>query len=115
MRSLSGLFAVVVVCGLATAAVGGEACWGCQAGAGYGPYAGLCAGACAAPGFGLVPGCCEWSPSCCTHVWDGYCQERRGCGCGLYGSCWRARGYSYGYGFGCASGCFEGPACDCSN
>ena len=47
---------------------------GCK-GCGYGSYETLSAPACAAPGYGLVPGCCESAPSCCDNVWDGYCQE----------------------------------------
>ena len=46
---------------------------------------GYCAPACAAPPFGTVPGCCQCQPSCCDHVWDGYCQEkwsRKGVFCG---------------------------------
>ena len=65
--------------GLATAAMAAEPCCGNQAmSMGYGGYAGYCAPACAAPSYGLVPGCCEFPPSCCDHVWDGYCQELRG-------------------------------------
>ncbi|MHC4402379.1 MAG: hypothetical protein ACYTG0_22160 [Planctomycetota bacterium] len=49
--------------------------------AGYGPYGVYGAGACCAPGYGLVPGCCEWAPNCCDDVWAGYCQRKR-CGWG---------------------------------
>jgi len=36
----------------------------------------LGAPACSFWGFGLTPGCCEQSPSCCDHVWDNYCARR---------------------------------------
>jgi len=40
------------------------------------------AGPCAAPGYGmLVPGCCQCQPNCCTHVWDGYCEEQASRSC----------------------------------
>lgn len=56
-----------------------------------GNYASLYAGgaygasACAGPGYycgPLVPGCCEYAPSCrCDNIWEGYCQEKNtGCG-----------------------------------
>jgi len=88
MRSMYGVFAVVAVCGLVSTAAGGGPGWGDHAGcAGCGAYAAYSAPACAAPGYGLAPGCCEFPPSCCQHVWDGYCQERarwlsRCCGAG---------------------------------
>ena len=88
MRSMHGVFAFVVVCGLASMAVGSGAYWGNHAGcAGCGDYGCYSAPACAAPAYGLAPGCCEFPPSCCQHVWDGYCQERamwlsRCCGAG---------------------------------
>ncbi len=88
MRSIHGLLAVVVVCGAAGMAAGGNSYWGDAMGCGgCGAYA---APACAAPSYGLVPGCCEFPPSCCYHVWDGYCQERaywlaRCCGAGACG------------------------------
>ena len=49
----------------------------------YSAFGGYAAPACAAPGYDLVPGCCEFSPSCCDDVWAGYCQEQRGCAFGL--------------------------------
>ena len=79
MRSICGVFAVITVFGLATAAMAAEPCCGNQATSmGYDGYAGYCAPACAAPCYGTVPGCCEFPPSCCDNVWDGYCQELRG-------------------------------------
>ncbi|RMF95684.1 MAG: hypothetical protein D6741_11425 [Planctomycetota bacterium] len=35
-------------------------------------------------GYGsmLVPGCCEHTPSCADHIWDGYCAQKRT-------DCWR--------------------------
>ena len=39
--------------------------------------------ACGCPSYGLMaPGCCEYPPSRCDHVWDGYCNERCCWGCG---------------------------------
>jgi hypothetical protein len=103
MRSIHGVFAVVTILALATAAMAAEPCCGNQGmWTDYGAFGGYCAPACAAPAYGLVPGCCEFPPSCCDHVWDGYCQELRGldavrallpsrglCGCGRRaGVCW---------------------------
>ncbi len=79
MRLICGVFAVVTIFGLATAAMASEPCCGNQGmSMGYGAYAAYCAPACGAPGYGMFPGCCELPPSCCDHVWDGYCQELRG-------------------------------------
>jgi len=53
----------------------------------------LGAPACCGPSFGTVSvqGCCELPPSCCRHVWDGYCETKmaRGnlCPWGLRGPC----------------------------
>ena len=107
MRSMYGVFAVVVVCGLVSMAAGSGPCWGNHAGcAGCGAYGGYSAPACGAPGYGLAPGCCEFPPSCCQHVWDGYCQERamwlsRCCGAGAF------RGGSGYCGGGTTCGCVE--------
>jgi hypothetical protein len=109
MRSMYGLFAVVVIFGLASLAAGGGPCWGDQVGcAGCGGYS---APACAAPAYGLAPGCCELPPSCCDHVWDGYCQERARW---LYGrgTCWLSGGCSLGSNFCNAAGyCWGGTTC----
>lgn len=45
----------------------------------------------------LVPGCCECPPSCCDHLWDGYCQKKR-CHHGFDKCRGRCRG-------GCHNGC----------
>jgi len=88
MRSMCGVFAVLALCGLASEAAGFEPCCGSQATfTAYEAYAGYAASACAAPGYGLVPGCCEFPPSCCEHVWDGYCQERCHRACGFRRAC----------------------------
>jgi hypothetical protein len=29
-------------------------------------------------GYGLVPGCCEYTPSWADRIWDGYCQKQAG-------------------------------------
>jgi hypothetical protein len=98
MRSVIAVVAVVV---LSTAASAAEPSFGHQAmPVGYGGYEGYCAPACASPCYGLVPGCCEFPPSCCDHVWDGYCQELRGLDA-LRAFC--SRGGSRG--FGCGGGC----------
>jgi hypothetical protein len=79
MRSICGILAVVATLGLATTAVAAGPCYG-DSGmwANHNAYGGYSAPACGAPWYGLVPGCCEFPPSCCRHVWDGYCQELRG-------------------------------------
>jgi hypothetical protein len=28
------------------------------------------------PGYAWVWGCCEHTPSCADHIWDGYCAEK---------------------------------------
>jgi hypothetical protein len=79
MRSIYGVFAVMTILGLATAATAAQPCCGNQGTwTGYAAYEAYCAPACASPGYGMVPGCCELPPTCCDHVWDGYCQELRG-------------------------------------
>ena len=105
MRTTYLIPVLVIVACLSTAASGFEFYGGRHAGlAGYGgcgcrSCTALSAPACGAPGYGLVPGCCEHAPSCCDNVWDGYCQEShcfhfplfRGCRsaprCGLGGGC----------------------------
>jgi len=84
MRSIRWVFAVLAVCVLSSTAAGQEPCRGGQVTFNaYGACGGYSAPACACPGYGMVPGCCELPPSCCDNVWDGYCQERRRglCGC----------------------------------
>jgi len=78
-----GNHATLAGCGAAGCGPAGCGATGCRVSAAYG------AAACCAPGYGFVPGCCEFPPSRCDHVWDGYCQERR-CG-GRRG--WGARPY----------------------
>ncbi len=75
MRLIRWVLAGLSVFGLL--AVGHQACLGSQATFPLQEtYAAYSAPACGAPAYGLVPGCCEFTPSCCDHVWDGYCQER---------------------------------------
>lgn len=103
MRSMYGVFAVVAIFGLVSTAAGGGSCWGDYVGyAGWGAYGGYSAPACAAPFYGLAPGCCEFPPSCCQHVWDGYCQER---------ARWLSR--CCGAGAPCAGGHCPGATCGC--
>ncbi|GAB6166549.1 hypothetical protein JCM19992_25490 [Thermostilla marina] len=52
---------------------GGNAWYG-QLGAAPGSFSGY--------GSMLVPGCCEHTPSCADHIWDGYCAQKRT-------DCWR--------------------------
>ena len=74
--------ALLVMClinTVATAAANGDGYAGYTVDNAYG------APACAAPAYcgPLVPGCCEYAPSCrCDDIWAGYCQEK-GQGC-----CW---------------------------
>lgn len=45
-----------------------------------GEWNSLGAPACCGPSFGvtaLQPGCCEFPPSCCRGVWEGYCENKR--------------------------------------
>ena len=109
MRSICRVLAVVAILGLATGATAAEPCCGNYGmWAGYGAYEGYCAPACGAPCYGLVPGCCEFPPSCCDHVWAGYCQELRGLDAvrALFPNrC--CRGCGRGVGAGCC-----GPACE---
>lgn len=77
MRSIRWVLAVLSVFGLLAA--GFETCLGSQATFPLQEtYVAYSAPACGAPAYGLVPGCCEFRPSCCDHVWSGYCQERAG-------------------------------------
>jgi hypothetical protein len=128
MRTTYLIPVLVILACLSTAASGFEFYGGRHAGlAGYGgcgcrSCTALSAPACGAPGYGLVPGCCEHAPSCCDNVWDGYCQEShcfhfplfRGClaapRCGL-GGCHQARPTCCDS--GCDSGCESGcqPSC----
>ena len=82
MRCVYFAAAVLVAGGLAVSAVASE-CAPCGQGMPTrGMQCGLCAPACAGPGYGmLTPGCCQCQPNCCTNAWDGYCQEqaRRRC------------------------------------
>lgn len=52
-----------------------------------GDWTSLGAPACCGPSFSTVSlqqGCCETPPSCCQHVWDGYCENKRAGWCGLW-------------------------------
>ena len=115
MRSIHGVLAVVMILGLAAAAMAAEPCCGNQAlWTGYGTYGGYCAPACAAPGYGMVPGCCELPRSCCDHVWDGYCQELRGLDAVRAlapNLCSRAGGCRAGLGWGGGACGPVGPTC----
>jgi hypothetical protein len=80
MRKLSYLFGVVAALTLAAAVAQADWSWGWgQCGcATRSPYA---APSCMSPTYGYyAPGCCPCvAPSCCDHIWDGYCFERRCC------------------------------------
>lgn len=44
----------------------------------------LGAPACCTPAYSAISlpqGCCEFTPGCCQHVWDGYCGSKRLWGC----------------------------------
>lgn len=110
MRSTCGVLALLAVCALVMAAAGSEPTSVSQT-ALPNPeaYSGYAAPACAAPAYGLVPGCCEFAPSCCDTVWDGYCQERHRWEPGmLRGFCWGLRPCRRAP--RCATGCQTG--CD---
>ena len=78
MRSTCWIPAVLVLCALGGTAAGLEPYYGSQPMSGGGAsYLDYSAPPCAAPAYGTAPGCCESTPSCCDHIWDGYCQERR--------------------------------------
>lgn len=89
MRAKPWLAAVVVMGGLVL--VSAPAFGAYPGGPWGGGWAAYGAPACGGPGYGaMVPGCCEFRPNCCDHVWDGYCQNRgchkkHGVGCGTCG------------------------------
>jgi len=60
--------------------------------------------ACAMPGFGLTPGCCEPRRPCCENVWAGYCMEK---------ACKRAFWSRLGHRCGVHRYEYCGPAADC--
>ncbi len=63
----------------------GMPCAGCE------QYPLYSAPACAVPYFALVPGCCEFPPSCCESAWAGYCQQKARCRGFWYRACaWAA-------------------------
>ena len=67
--------------------------------AGYINNGAYCAGPCQGGAYcgPLVPGCCEYPPSCkCDDIWAGYCQEKQD------GCCWPALCIPF---FGCHGGC----------
>ena len=76
--STAALLAVCLINTAATAPVSGDEYADYAVSSDYG------APACAAPAYcgPLVPGCCEYAPSClCDDIWAGYCQEKnQGCG-----------------------------------
>ncbi len=103
MRSIGWISALGLVAVSVGTAMAGGTSWGGPRG--QNPYA---APPCAAPGYGLAPGCCECPPNCCANVWDGYCSER-GRNCVFGGHC---------RGSPCArpvAGCATQPACGGSN
>lgn len=77
-RTMWLLFTLLFVAVWAGVAIGGQPyCPGCSGTANAVDMQALGAPACSGPGYGaLVPGCCECPPSCCDHVWDGYCEEK---------------------------------------
>jgi len=77
MRSVYWVPAVLMMGSLtSSAAEFGPGCAACAKSSHRGLYAAYAAPACAATAYGMVPGCCEFSPSCCDDAWAGYCQER---------------------------------------
>jgi len=77
MRTNRWLATVLVISG---AVLVNTPAFGAQTGGAWsGGWAAFGAPACGAPGYGtMAPGCCELRPTCCDHVWDGYCQNK-GC------------------------------------
>jgi len=73
MRSMFWSFAALVIGSLVLVAWDASSVLGCHR---CGASAAYAAPACGAPGYGWAPGCCECAPSCCDHVWDGYCQQK---------------------------------------
>ena len=78
---------IIMICGVSAAAAM-QACCGQGYGHGYGGYAWdtrspYSLPACFAPGYSSWSlGCCPFPrPTCCDHIWDGYCTEE-GCHCG---------------------------------
>ena len=71
MRWVCWMMAAGLALAVAGPAAGQVAGWGDQGVPN--PYG---APTCGAPMYGLVPGCCEFPPNCCTNVWQGYCEDR---------------------------------------
>jgi len=109
----------VYATGYANNAYSGSSCGGCgSCGSGA---AGPCGMSYAVP---KEPGCCEHSPTCCDHIWDGYCQEKqqriehaRQFYSRLKSTLRQPFGGCYGYGCGCGRCCGRAvscqPACGC--
>ena len=79
MRWIGAILAMAIVAGFIGSASGQQA--GCAACNGTTPFAhaspwSMDGGACAPPGYTLVPGCCEYSQHCCDNAWAGYCEHR---------------------------------------
>ena len=77
MRWICWATGLLGVCSLLSLAAGLDSAYGwdgscsnCSQNYTYG------APACGAPLFGFTPGCCEFPPSLCDNIWDGYCQEK---------------------------------------
>lgn len=109
MRLIHRVSAVLAICTLVNAAAAFGPCCGSQSPfSGRGLDGGYSAPACAGQTYGLVPGCCEFPPSCSTNVWDGYCNERHGFPCGFRGSFSRPSGHCRPHArAGAACGCFD--------
>ena len=114
MRLIHRVSAVLAVCTLVNAAAAfGPCCGGQSPFSGRGLDGGYSAPAYGGQTSGLVPGCCEFPPSCCANVWDGYCNEQHGCRRGFRGSFSRPSGHcrpqirAGGRWGGAACGCFD--------
>ena len=80
MRFKVWIFGFVAVCVLAAPATSLEFSGGSHVGYSYGCHHthpnDLSSPACCGMAYGLVPGCCEFTPSWCDRIWDGYCQKK---------------------------------------
>lgn len=114
MRLMHQVLAVLVICTLSNAAAAFGPCCNSQSSfSGRGLDGGYAVPGCAGPTYGLTPGCCEFTPSWRTNVWDGYCSERHGVEFGARGSLLRRSGRCQpcvGTGIG-----WGGAGCGCSD
>lgn len=77
MRWICWASALLAAYGLVSPAAGAESSGGAgMKCAGCGHCQTYSAPACAAPFYGMAPGCCKCPPSACDNAWAGYCQEK---------------------------------------